>query len=258
MVTVLHARAFRDNYIWIVRGDTHDQVAIVDPGDAVPVLDLLRREQLTPCAILCTHHHGDHVGGVEEIARAYPVPIYGPAKGTIPGLTHLLREGDTVTLPALGITFRVWEVPGHTLDHIAFVNDDILFCGDTLFSAGCGRLFEGTAAQLHRSLTRFAALPSSTKVYCAHEYTLANLRFALAVEPGNADAVAYRAQAESRLAAGNPTLPSTVDLERRVNPFLRVAQPAVRRAIEAQVGRRLHDDISAFTALRRWKDDFRG
>ncbi|MDP2706227.1 MAG: hydroxyacylglutathione hydrolase, partial [Burkholderiales bacterium] len=239
MTDVLHARAFEDNYIWLIRGKSPDRVAIVDPGDAGPVLAALDKQRLTPVAILCTHHHGDHVGGVADILKVYPLPVYGPARERIGTLTHRLVDGDRVTLPELGLEFEVLDVPGHTAGHIAYFGAGMLFCGDTMFSAGCGRLFEGTAEQMHKSLSRFAALPEATRVYCGHEYTEANLRFALAVEPDNPDSDAYLEQARERRSQDLPTLPSTIGLERRVNPFLRSGQPGVRRAAEKQSGRAL-------------------
>lgn len=258
MAIVLHVRAFRDNYIWIIRSDSGDQVAIVDPGDATPVLDFLAREALVPVAILITHHHNDHAGGITALTRVHPMPVYGPANEAVVGVTHPRRDGDKLHLRELSLTLDVWEIPGHTLGHIAYTGDEMVFCGDTLFSAGCGRLFEGTPAQLHGSLSRLATLPGPTRVYCGHEYTLANLGFALTVEPDNADAAAYRAEAERQQQDGQPTLPSTIAREQRINPFLRVAEPSVRRAVETQANRALTDDISVFAALRRWKDDFRG
>ncbi len=242
----------------MIRADTAAHVVAVDPGDAAPVFEFLQRERLTLAAILCTHHHADHVGGVTELTRAHSVPVYGPANDAIEGVTDPVRDGATVALPAVGASFRVLEIPGHTLDHIAYVNDELLFCGDTLFAAGCGRLFEGTPAQMHRSLSRLAALPETTRVYCGHEYTLANLRFALAVEPQNADAIAYRDEAQALRSRNEPTLPSTIGRERRINPFLRAAVPTVRGAAERQTGEPLADDVAVFAAVRRWKDNYRG
>jgi hydroxyacylglutathione hydrolase len=256
MPPVLHVRAFQDNYIWLIRGNS--RVAVVDPGDAAPVLDFLQRENIVPAAVLCTHHHFDHVGGAEELRQRYDIPVYGPAAEAIASVTHPLRENDEVALAALGLSFRVFEIPGHTRGHIAYVGDGAVFCGDTLFSAGCGRLFEGTAEQMHRSLSRLAALPESTAVYCGHEYTAANLRFALAVEPDNGEARAYQHEAQAVRARGEPTLPSTIGRERRVNPFLRTAQPAIKAAAESHAGQRLNDEVSIFAALRRWKDGYRG
>jgi hydroxyacylglutathione hydrolase len=258
MATVLHVPAFNDNYIWLVTGKSPGRVAIVDPGDAAPVLDRLARDHLTPVAILCTHHHGDHVGGVKDLLQHFMIPVYGPAREHIDGVSHPLHGGERVRLDELGPEFEVLEIPGHTAGHIAYHGDGMLFCGDTLFSAGCGRLFEGTAEQMHDSLSRLAALPGATQVYCAHEYTEANLRFAQAVEPDNPDARQYREQVRNLRLQGRPTLPSTLDLERRVNPFLRAAQPGVRRAAEAKCGQTLTTTASVFACLRRWKDGFRG
>lgn len=256
MAVVLHVSAFEDNYIWLVRGRT-DRVAIVDPGDADPVLAFIARERLTPVAILCTHHHGDHVGGVTELCAQHNVPVYGPRHERIAGLTHPLGEGDRVRLPALDLDLAVLDIPGHTAGHIAYVGDGLLFCGDTLFSAGCGRLFEGTAAQMHASLGKLAALPGDTQVYCGHEYTRANLDFALAVEPENEVARGYRREVEALRARDAITLPSTIARERQINPFLRCNQPSVRRAAETQAGRILPTDTDVFAAVRRWKDTFK-
>ncbi len=258
MSPVLHVRAFEDNYIWLVRGQSADRVVIVDPGDAAPVLDALATQRLTPVAILCTHHHGDHVGGVGELLARYNVPVYGPAQEHIPALTHRVRGGERVRLDALGLEFDVLDVPGHTAGHIAYYGANLLFCGDTLFSAGCGRLFEGTAAQLHDSLARLAALPPDTAVYCGHEYTATNLRFALTVEPDNADARRHQERVRELRARNEPTLPSTIGRERRINPFLRSAEPRVRRAVAAWAGREPASDTETFALLRRWKDGFSG
>ena len=258
MESVLHVRAFKDNYIWLVRGTSPDRVALVDPGDAGPVLPYLREQRLRPVAILCTHHHGDHVGGVPEVLDEHPgIPVYGPANEHIPCRTHALHEGDHVALPELELDFSVLDIPCHTAGHIAFYGNGMLFCGDTLFSAGCGRLFEGTAEQMHRSLSKLAALPEHTKVYCGHEYTVANLRFALAAEEGNADIRSYLNRAQEIRTRGQPTLPSTIGLERRVNPFLRAGLPALRESAERHEGRRLDSEIAVFASLRRWKDGFR-
>lgn len=257
MTHVLHACAFDDNYIWLI-GDDAGRVAVVDPGDADPVVAALEAGSLTPVAVLCTHRHHDHVDGIEDLLRRYPMPVYGPAREPIPARTHALQEGDRVRVPGTAIELAVLDTPGHTSGHIAYTAPGLLFCGDTLFSAGCGRLFDGTAAQLHESLERLAALPEDTAVYCAHEYTLDGLRFAAAVEPSNADVLAHRAWAGERRAAGRPTLPSTIGLERRINPFLRCGQPSVQRAVAAHCGHELSGLVNVFAELRRWKDGFRG
>ncbi len=258
MNDVLHVCAFEDNYIWLIRGKSPDRVAIVDPGDAGPVLAALEKQRLKPAAILCTHHHGDHVGGVEDILKYYSIPVYGPARERIPAITHRLKENDRVKLPELDLEFSVLDVPGHTAGHIAYYDAGKVFCGDTLFSAGCGRLFEGTAEQMHASLSKIAALPESTSMYCGHEYTEANLRFALTVEPDNADARAHREQTRALRVKNLPTLPSTIGLERRINPFLRSGLATVRQAAEKQTGRTLDSGVEVFAAVRRWKDGFRG
>ncbi len=259
MQPVLHVPAFEDNYIWFIRGASRHHTALVDPGDAAPVLRELAALALSPIAILITHHHGDHTGGVADLLRHFPgIAVYGPALEGIAGVTQPLGDGDRVRLPELGVEFSVMHLPGHTRGHIAYYGHGWLFCGDTLFSAGCGRLFEGTAVQMHDSLGRLASLPGETLVYCAHEYTLANLRFAHAVEPENAAIADYRLEVESLRARKMPSVPSSIARERAVNPFLRSHTQTVRKAAERYAGRPLPDDTSVFAAIRMWKDGFRG
>jgi hydroxyacylglutathione hydrolase len=258
MRNVLHVPAFKDNYVWLIHANVGNAVAIVDPGDAEPVMEALQRLTLRPVAILCTHHHRDHVGGVETLARRYGTPVYGPRREIIPGITHPLNDGDRVDLPDLGLSLNVIDTPGHTLGQINYYGDGMLYCGDTLFSAGCGRLFEGTAEQLHASLSRLAALPEETRVYAGHEYTEANLKFALSVEPHNADCATHLTRVRSLRQQGLPTLPSTIGLEQRINPFLRAHEPSVRAAAEAQTKQTLRSTVEVFAALRRWKDGFAG
>jgi hydroxyacylglutathione hydrolase len=253
-IDIVPIRALRDNYIWCIRGGTH--CAVVDPGDAGPVREYLRSSRLDLDAILATHHHADHVGGIASLAAEYNVPVFGPASEPIPAITHGLREGDLVPLPTLGLTFRVLDIPGHTAGHIAFVDADTLFCGDTLFSVGCGRLFEGTAAQMVQSLGKLAQLPGTTRVYCAHEYTLSNIRFARTVEPANGALMAREEEVRRALDAGRPSLPSTVESELATNPFLRTCLPDIVEAVSRQAGRRLADPTEVFAALRAWKDRF--
>jgi hydroxyacylglutathione hydrolase len=259
MPTIIPVPAFRDNYIWlIVEGR---QAAVVDPGDAAPVLEHLDREGLALAAILNTHHHADHVGGNRALLERTGVPVFGPAGESIPGCTHPLREGDTVDVPGVGVRLSVLDVPGHTAGHIAYVGDvdgAVVFCGDTLFAAGCGRLFEGTAEQMWRSLRKLAALPSETRVYCAHEYTLANLRFALAVEPRSAALMARVARDTATRDAGRPTVPSTLADELATNPFLRADERSVRQAAETRAGKPLPGAVASFATLREWKNEFRG
>lgn len=258
MPSIIPVPAFSDNYIWLIVTGRH--AAVVDPGDAAPVLAYLAQNELKLAAILNTHHHADHVGGNAGLLAHRDVPVFGPAGESIPGRTHALREGDSIEVPKVGVALRVLDVPGHTAGHIAYAGDiagPVVFCGDTLFAAGCGRLFEGTAAQMWSSLQKLAGLPSGTRVYCAHEYTLANLRFAAAVEPHN-PAVATRMARDAAIRArGAPTVPSTLVDEHATNPFLRAALPAVRAAAAAHAGRTLADAVESFAALRQWKNEFR-
>ena len=249
--------AFADNYLWLL----HDgkRALIVDPGDAEPVLRTLAQYGLQLESILVTHHHADHTGGVAALRQATGAKVYGPATERIPEPFAPLREGDTVR--ALGLDFQVLDVPGHTAGHIAFYTPDVdgnplLFCGDTLFSGGCGRLFEGTPAQMLASLDKLAALPGNTRVCCTHEYTLANLRFAMAVEPDNAELAAYQAHCQQLRAQGQPTLPSSIFQETRINPFLRTRQASVLAAVH-RFDASTHDETTVFAALRQWKNQFK-
>jgi hydroxyacylglutathione hydrolase len=254
MKNIIAIPAFNDNYIWLLRHG--DRAVVVDPGIAAPVLEVLAGHQLTLAAILLTHHHGDHTGGVADLLARVPVPVYGPAAESIAGVDHPLHDGDRVMLPELGIDFTVLDVGGHTRGHIAYYGASILFCGDTLFSGGCGRLFEGTAAQMWRSLSRLAALPTETKVYCAHEYTQANLRFALAVEPDNA-ALRERAFEVAELRSANiPSVPSSIGMELATNPFLRPRSATVIAAARRFRGTAVTGDEAVFAALREWKNTF--
>lgn len=254
MLTIVPLRAFKDNYIWALRAG--DAAVVVDPGDSAPVERWLTEERVQLAAILVTHHHPDHVGGVAALKRTHRVPVFGPAGGHIRGIDKALGEGDSVT-PAPGFpAFEVLEVPGHTLDHIAYYAYNMLFCGDTLFSAGCGRLFEGTAEQLHDSLSRFTELPAATRIYAAHEYTLANLRFACAVLPQDVKLEQALANTLKIRENDGVTLPSTVAKERKINVFLRTGESAVKAAAQAHSGRVLDSEAAVFAALRQWKDEF--
>ncbi|MCD4484709.1 hydroxyacylglutathione hydrolase [Chromobacterium vaccinii] len=244
--------AFTDNYIWVLREGA--RAVAVDPGEAAPLLRYLEQEKLRLEAVLITHHHADHCGGLPELLRACPgIPVYGPAG--IPGVSHPVMEGDAVELD-MGQA-KVLEVPGHTLDHLAYLLDDALFCGDTLFAAGCGRVFEGTPEQMLASLKKLARLPPQTKVYPAHEYTLSNLRFALAADQHN-PILAMRHSRDSALRErGLPTLPSTIALETASNPFLRSGEPALREALRQRGGHPGDSEETCFAMLREWKNDFR-
>ena len=258
MLDVIPVPAFADNYLWLVRGLADGQrAAVVDPGAAEPVMQALAAHGLALDTILVTHHHADHVGGVVNLAEATGATVFGPAGESLPLVHRRLRGGDRVELARLGLCFDVLDVPGHTAGHIAYCGHGALFCGDTLFSGGCGRLFEGTPAQMLASLDALAALPDETRVYCAHEYTLSNLRFALEVERGNDDLAAYAREATRRRERAEPTLPSTIGLEKRINPFLRSRAATVRAAAEAHAGAALDTPVAVFAEIRRWKDGFR-
>ncbi len=263
MTEVTAVRAFRDNYIWVLTASTTSSrdvqpapCVVVDPGDAEPVLDLFRDANLKPVAILITHHHGDHTGGIAALLRPDAIPVYGPASEYIPGITHPLKEGDWVDLPNNFGKFSVLDVPGHTAGHIAYFSDNLLFCGDTLFGAGCGRLFEGTPAQMLNSLNKLAHLPTPTHIYCAHEYTLSNLEFAAAVEPDNVRIAQRRARAQAAIARGEATVPSTLAEELATNPFLRCQQSTVRQSAQVHAGKALADTLEVFTVIRQWKDQW--
>ena len=251
---VVPLRAFKDNYIWTLRNDRF--AAVVDPGDAQPVLDYLRRERLELCAILATHHHADHVGGVADLLARHAVPVYGPRGEPISSLTHPVSEGDQVQVPQLGLQFKVLDIPGHTRAHIAYYGANSLFCGDTLFACGCGRLFEGTAQQMVDSLAKLAALPDETLVYSGHEYTLANIDFARAVEPENEELKARAASDAEKRRSERPTLPSTIGREKRTNPFLRCLQPAVVASANKYLGARASGAVQVFAAIRQWKNEY--
>lgn len=256
-LSVLAIPAFADNYLWLIHDGVH--AAIVDPGDAAPVFAALEAHKLTLVAILLTHHHTDHVGGVASLLQRLRVPVFGPATEAIDGITIPLSEGDAVAIPELKLAMSVLDVPGHTRGHIAYVasKQGWLFCGDTLFAGGCGRLFEGTPTQMADSLGKLSILPDATEVYCAHEYTLSNLRFAAEIEPEN-DAIAMRIRSEKiKRNHGHPTLPSTIGLEKLTNPFLRYREPGVADRLLSANRLSTREPIAIFAALREWKNSYR-
>ncbi|MEO8484989.1 MAG: hydroxyacylglutathione hydrolase [Betaproteobacteria bacterium] len=260
MPAIIPLAAFTDNYVWVIRDA--GLAAVVDPGDAAPVEEWLARERVTLSAILVTHHHRDHTGGIADLVRERAVPVIGPSREAIPARTQAVREGDRFTLPGMALSLDVLDIPGHTAGHVAFVGRDagwgspVLFCGDTLFAAGCGRVFEGTPSEMWRSLSTLAALPGETRVFCGHEYTLANLRFAGAVEPGNPAIAARVVREQAKRDRGEPTLPSTIADERATNPFLRAGEPQVRAMAEGRAGRKIAGAVEVFAALREWKNAF--
>jgi len=255
MLLVSPIKAFTDNYIWLLRGVSQDLAVVIDPGEALPVLKELDNQHLKLAAILVTHHHSDHVGGISQLLEVYrDIPVYGPAHEHIPGITRPLKEGDPITPPGLDTQFRVMDVPGHTAGHIAYFGDGALFCGDTVFAAGCGRVFDGTFEQLAASLQRIAKLPPQTLIYCAHEYTVDNLGFAKWVEPGNTELLAREKAELAMVDQGKPTIPSTLEMELKTNPFLRLDIRTVILAAERKTGRVLKSTAEIFTVLRQWKD----
>ena len=258
MLEIVPLPALKDNYIWTLRDADriNAHAAVIDPGEAGPVIDYLAREKLALVAILATHHHPDHVGGIAELVRMKAVPVYGPMGEPIPEMTQPVSEGSTVTIAELGASFSVLAIPGHTRAHVAYYGLESLFCGDTLFACGCGRVFEGTAEQMLASLSKLAALPDATRVYCGHEYTLANIKFARAVDPGNAALAAREERIRKLRQAGLPTLPSTLGEERATNPFLRCTEPVVVESANKYLGARLADPARVFAAIRDWKNRF--
>ena len=255
MIQISALPAFTDNYIWLLQDHRSQRCAVVDPGDAAPVLAWLEQHPGWVLSdILITHHHHDHVGGVERLKQHSAATVHGPAREKIPARDIGLEDNQRVSI--LGWEFEVFAVPGHTLGHIAYYHHGLLFCGDTLFAAGCGRLFEGTPEQMHHSLGRLAALPDDTLIYCTHEYTLSNLRFAQAVEPANPDIAERLAKVTQMREQGRMTLPSTLALEKLTNPFLRTGETLVKQKVDERNGAQNRAPSEVFAALRAWKDKF--
>ena len=257
MLKIIAVPAFNDNYLWLLHPQNSTLAYVVDPGDAAPIEEALQKYQLELAGILVTHHHGYHIGGIPALTANRNIPVYGPDSPNIPTVTHPLSDGDTISI-AGHFELEVIAVPGHTLDHIAYyiATEAVLFCGDTLFAGGCGRMFEGNPAQMQASLAKLAQLPPETAVYCAHEYTLANLKFALAVEPDNPRLQSRIHDAEQTRAFGAPTVPSTIGLELDTNPFLRVESPEVIKVANARNSTTGSEPANVFAVLRAWKDNF--
>lgn len=248
--------AFKDNYIWCLINDETNHCIIVDPGEAKPVLAFLKSANLSLSALFITHHHWDHTNGIKGILNAHSAPVYGPTKEKIIGITCPVDEGDTIQLKNWPV-FNVLSIPGHTLGHIAYYGDGLLFCGDTLFSAGCGRLFEGTAEQMLESLNKLSNLPDETKIYCGHEYTLNNLQFAQTVEPNNAHIKERLEQVRELRQNSLPSLPALLANERLTNPFLRSDSPEIAIKIKKHSGKSLDSFVEIFAYLRQWKNNYK-
>lgn len=257
MLEVTPIPAFTDNYIWVIIHSPSQHCLIVDPGESTNVTAFIDSKNLQPVAILLTHHHADHVGGSATLSQHYHIPVYGPALENIPSVTHPLAGDEILPFTELNLNLQVLAIPGHTIGHIAYFGDQRLFCGDTLFTGGCGRIFEGTAEQMFQSLNRLAALPENTLVYCGHEYTQANLAFAHTIDPTNSP-LALRISATNILREqGLPTVPSTMGLEKQTNPFLRCDNPAIIAAANRQIGRDSANSSEVFTAIRLMKNSFK-
>ncbi|MCK5895283.1 MAG: hydroxyacylglutathione hydrolase [Cocleimonas sp.] len=255
MSIVLSISAFSDNYIWFLCDDQQRYAAIIDPGDATPVINALKEKKIKPIAILITHHHSDHIGGITGLVERYPqLPVYGPKAEHIKALTHKVEQGDIINLPQINKQLKVLDTSGHTAGHISYYTQGMLFCGDTLFAAGCGRVLGGSMETLHQALEKIAKLPPETKIYCAHEYTLDNIGFAKWVEADN------KALLEREIACWNlidndkPTVPSLLSEELKTNPFLRCHEPAIIQQAEKFAGKKLYNSVEVFSAIRQWKD----
>jgi len=258
MLEIIPLPALQDhyNYIWLLKNKASNHVAIVDPGEAGPLLDLIESEKLIPIAILITHRHWDHVDGIPAITEKYDIPVYSPKTESVKGSTHPVGEGDTVSLSELGLDLAIMDVPGHTLGAIAYYAEGMVFSGDTLFAAGCGRMFEGTPPQMHASLSKFKTLPDDTLLYCGHEYTVSNLQFATTVEPENPATQECLIEARQAREKGKPTVPTTLKTEKQTNPFLRCEETSVINAARKYSGEKLEKPHEVFAAIRKWKDNF--
>ncbi|MCX7121226.1 MAG: hydroxyacylglutathione hydrolase [Gammaproteobacteria bacterium] len=256
-MTIYPIPIFKDNYIWILVDDACKKAVIVDPGDARPVFDFLNQKNITPIAILLTHKHTDHTGGIGELYARYPfIKVYASQADEVAFTSDIISEKNTISFSEFKEDFIVIDIPGHTLGHVAYYCKPHLFCGDTLFGAGCGRIFEGTPTQMFSSLRKLMALPDDTLIYCGHEYTVTNLEFALTVEPGNTDMQKRLNDAIELRSQNKPTLPSTIALEKKTNPFFRFNEPVAIQAVLKKAGRKLNTEVDIFYAMRKWKNEF--
>lgn len=259
--TVQAINAFNDNYIWAITPISSNRLTLVDPGDANVCIDFIEKNNLQLETLLITHHHHDHIGGIETLyhyakKHGSQLKVYGPSLEDIPFCQHKVQQGDSIFLNDISEPFTLLDIPGHTNGHVAYYQEKHLFCGDTLFSAGCGRIFDGSASQLFHSLTLLANLPEDTLVYCAHEYTLANIDFALMIEPNNLALQRYQQEAIILRKKNLATIPSSIKQEKAINPFLRCRENAVKDSAEKHFNQKLHNQEAVFTALRKWKDSF--
>lgn len=257
MINVYPVRAFKDNYIWVLHDDVH--AIAVDPGISDPVIHYLQTNKLKLVAILVTHHHHDHTGGIGNLTKLFDIPVYGPQSDSIPDVTVVVSESEEILIKTLGLKLTVLNIPGHTREHIAYYTDHPfqgVFCGDTLFACGCGRVFEGTHAQMHASLNKLSQLPNNTLVYCTHEYTLNNIRFAKCVDPENQVLLNFEMLCNQLVTEQRPTLPTTIELEKAINPFLRCDQPAIINCAQNHSKLLTINSNEVFSILRRWKDSF--
>ncbi len=261
IIDIKPIHAFSDNYIWAITQKDNESIALVDPGDADVCIDFIEQNKLSLCAILVTHHHNDHIGGIAKLVsycqqKQWSITVYGPANESIPHCAVDLSEGDVISLSELKVDFNIIDLPGHTKGHIAYYGENSLFCGDTLFSGGCGRIFEGTAEQMYHSLNKLAQLPDSTQVYCAHEYTQANLQFAMTVDSENIELKDYQNEVANKRKNGISTIPTNIEQEKRINPFLRSHTEALQTSAKQFSQSDNLTNLETFAAIRRWKDQF--
>lgn len=257
MLNIHPAHAFKDNYIWVVHNQNY--AVVIDPGITTPVIEYLQLNKLQLCAILITHHHNDHTGGIAGLIQRFDIPVYGPSNELITAITNPVQQNDIVNLPDISLNLTVLDTPGHTRGHIAYYGSDpwdMIFCGDTLFSCGCGRIFEGSAAQLYQTLQKISQLPDATLIYCAHEYTLGNIEFAKAVDPKNKKLYKFAITAEALRHKNMPTIPTTLALEKTINPFLRCEHQPIINSVQNYSQQLLQNSVDIFAVLREWKNKF--